>query len=359
MKTLLLTTLLLGACLAGTVWAQDQPLRLELLQVHDPGINNEVAFTMLIPAGWQTRGGIEWRHNQSNLAVVNLTVTSPDGKLVFQAFPVVPCVWKRGGMPFLKPGDNDLGNVVYPPITDVAQYVNEAILPYYRPGIDMKLVDRQPLPKVAQTVSQAVAEPNMQKQVLAERVRLAYQLQGENVEEDYYVSLVFTTSQLLPGTTFWQAHQQYAFRAPAGELDQYAPLLNTMIASVRVQPRWQAGYLYVMQLKHQNQMQAIRNAGELSRRIARNSEEIMRMNQEAFENRQRSSDRIAREISETIRGVETYHDPYQDRQVELPDTYKDVWVSETGQYILSNDVTYNPNEQPGTAVNWQRAKVVK
>ncbi|MCG6881920.1 MAG: hypothetical protein LJE96_22595 [Deltaproteobacteria bacterium] len=39
--------------------------------------------------------------------------------------------------------------------------------------------------------------------------------------------------------------------------------------------------------------------------------------------------------------------------------YKDVWVSETGQYILSNDVTYNPNEQPGAAVNWQRAKVVK
>ena len=342
---------------AGLTFAQDnQTLRLQLLEVRDPGINNEVAFTMLIPVGWRTAGGIEWRQNQSNLATAHITVSSPDGQVALESFPIVPCTWTQGGVMGFPTGSNYLGNIVYPPITDAAQYIGEAILPQYRQGIEPKMVAREPLAKVAQSVSQAVAEAGMQKQVIAERVRLAYQWNGRDYEEDYYVALVFATGPMLPDTTFWQANQQYAFRAPAGQLEKYAPLLNAMVSSVRVQPKWFAGYQYVVQLWRQNQMQAIRNAGELSRRIAQNSDQIMRMNQEAYENRERSNDRIAHQWSETIRGVETYHDPYADRDVELPNDYKDVWVNPNGEYILSNDVNFNPNET-GDTQQWQRAPV--
>ncbi len=355
-RIIMLVVALCGACTSATLAQDNQTLRLKLLEVRDPGINNEVAFTMLIPVDWQTTGGVEWRQNQSNLATSHMVVSSPDGKVALEFFPVVPCNWTEGGIAGFPVGSNYLGNIIYPPLTDAAQYIGEALLPFYRQGIEPQMIEREPLPAVAQAITQVVAEPNVQKLVVAERVRIGYAWNGQDYQEDYYVALVFATGPMLPGTTFWQAHQQYAFRAPAGQLDQYAPLLNAMVSSIRVQPRWFAGYRYVVQLWQQNQMQAIRNAGELSRRIAQNSDEIMRMNQEAYENQQRSSDRIAHQWSETIRGVETYHDPFADRDVELPNEYKDVWVNPNGEYLLSNDVNFNPNET-GDTQQWQRAAV--
>ena len=61
---------------------------------------------------------------------------------------------------------------------------------------------------------------------------------------------------------------------------------------------------------------------------------------------------MSEQFSEYIRGVETYHDPYEDRPVQLPSGYNDVWVSRNGEYVLTNDPNYNPNvSAQGT---WQR-----
>ncbi|MGB5493945.1 MAG: hypothetical protein WBM97_05655 [Sedimenticolaceae bacterium] len=46
-----------------------------------------------------------------------------------------------------------------------------------------------------------------------------------------------------------------------------------------------------------------------------------------------SSDYLARERSEAIRGVETYNDPYYGRNVELDNTYNNAWQLNDGTYI--------------------------
>jgi hypothetical protein len=76
------------------------------------------------------------------------------------------------------------------------------------------------------------------------------------------------------------------------------------------------------------------------------------MNRQAWENYQVSSDRINRQFSEYVRGVETYQNPYESRSVELPSGYQDVWANAKGEYILSDSPNFNPNV--GSTQNWQR-----
>ena len=65
-----------------------------------------------------------------------------------------------------------------------------------------------------------------------------------------------------------------------------------------------------------------------------------------------SQDRISRSYTEYIRGVETYRNPYEDRAIQLPSGYSQVWASPTGEYILSNQAGFDPNI--GASMEWRR-----
>jgi hypothetical protein len=104
----------------------------------------------------------------------------------------------------------------------------------------------------------------------------------------------------------------------------------------------------------QNQMQSIRNAGELSRYIAKTNDEISAMNRQAYANQQASSDRINARFSRYVRGVESYDHPFEGRSVELPSGYREVWVSGGGEYVFSNDAGFNPNVR--STQNWRLMK---
>jgi hypothetical protein len=190
------------------------------------------------------------------------------------------------------------------------------------------------------------------KQVAASRTRIEYQEGARTIEEDIYCVNVYTQTYVLPGVTYWGAERVFGFRAEKGQLDRQAPLLQAISASVRVNPGWFSRVLQVREAWVQNQMNAIRSAGELSRYLARTSDEMSAAQQQAWESRRASEDRSAEAFIQYIRGVETYRDPYADRDVQLPTGYQDVWASRDGQYILANDPNFNPNvSATGT---WQR-----
>jgi hypothetical protein len=66
--------------------------------------------------------------------------------------------------------------------------------------------------------------------------------------------------------------------------------------------------------------------------------------QESWEYRQESIDHVAREFSESIREVETYHDPSTGYDVELPQNYDYAFSNGLGEYIITNDPLYNPSQ---------------
>jgi hypothetical protein len=347
-----LIALSLGPFGQAAAAAKEAPLRFKLLSVYDRGVGKE-AFRMLIPTDWKADGGVVWRHEFSNLATVAMRLSKPNGPEALEMFPITPHVWTEGGVQFFPPGSNYLGNVVLP-LSEPGAYIQQVVLPQFRRQVNPRIVGRKALPDVAKAVAATVQEPGVHKTVKAERVRLEYQEGGRAIEEDVYCVLVYAQTPMLPGTTFWTADRLFAFKAAKGKLDGMGGLLHTMASSVKVNPAWFAKYQQVVALWQQGKMQSIRSAGELSRYIARTSDEISAMNRQAYEARQAANDRVNRNFSEYIRGVETYQNPVESRSVELPSGYRDAWVSGNGEYVLSNDPNFNPNV--GSTQNWQRMK---
>jgi hypothetical protein len=113
--------------------------------------------------------------------------------------------------------------------------------------------------------------------------------------------------------------RSFSFRAEKGKLDARTPLLYAMGYSLWINPSWFNKCLQLREMWIQNQMAAIRSAGELSRYLSRTSDEIGSMRMQAGEQRQASQDRISQQCSE---------------------------------HILSTDVNCNPNVS--TQGTWQR-----
>lgn len=338
--------------------APNATLKLRKVEVNDPGIGC-TAFTMLVPVDWTIRGGVVWQMQYSNLASGQFEVRDPKSKAALEVFPVIPACWDNGGnMSMFQQGQNYMGNVVYPPPRDVLQYVRDVFVPLYRKDVrDVKVGAMKDLPDVTSAVQKGVQEPGIEKRVSAAKVRLEYQDGGKTIAEDVYITIVLSRSPLVPAMTIWSLEHQYSFRAEKDKLDALAPLLQTMIASVRIELAWYAGYAQVLDLWRQGQMQSIRDAGEISKRISRNNDEILASMRSSWQARQDSADRTSREFSESIRGVETYDHPYEGREIQLPSGYHDVWTNRSGEYVFSNEAGFDPNV--GSTVEWKRLEAAK
>jgi hypothetical protein len=125
-----------------------------------------------------------------------------------------------------------------------------------------------------------------------------------------------------------------------------------MVGSFRINQDWFSGYAYVQKLFMNRQAQGIANAAALSATITRNSEEIRQMFADSYREHSASQDRISHQFSEVIRGVETYRDPVQGGEVQLPSGYSEAWVNTRGEYLLSPEVGFDPNQ--GSDVSWTR-----
>jgi hypothetical protein len=342
---LLSICLLIGAALANP--PQDNVLRLKIVSIQDRssvGIGGE-ALQMLVPTGWQISGGVVWRHDLANLATLAMRVASPNGKEAVEFFPLTPHSWPP---PFgFAQGQNYLGNILLAPV-DPAVYVQQMILPQFRRQANVRIMARQALPEVAQALA-ASAQQRGYNMVKAEKVRLEYAESETMMHEDIYCVLVYGQ---YPTGTIWSADRLYSFKAPKGELDSRAALFQAIVASQQIKLSWFNKYMQVMTMWQQNVMASIQSAGMLSRYIAQTYDEISAMNRQAWENYQAVSDRINRQFSEYIRGVETYQNPFIGRPVELPAGYQEVWGNANGEYILSDSPNFNPNVE--STQSWQR-----
>jgi hypothetical protein len=327
-------------------------LRLKKISVPDPMIGCD-AFTMLIPDGWKTEGGVQWQFQWQNLATGNMRIFDPKSAAVLEILPVTPACFDESGTMFLQPGTNYMGSYVITPPRDVKQYVEAIVVPLFRKNVEnVRVGALTPLPAVAKAVEKNVQEAGVSKRVESGKVRLEYSLQGKPIEEDVYVTIVQARSQILPGMVVWNCEHQYAFRAEKGKLDALAPLLQAMVSSVVIDLKWYAGYSQVVALRNKGQMDQIRAAGELSRQISRNNDAMIASMRSSWEARQKSEDHVYQQFSESIRGVETYENTFDSRPVELPSGYDDVWVNSSGEYVLSNQGGYDPNV--GSTLGWRR-----
>ncbi len=312
--------------------------RVPVLDTDPLGIGG-IALTVVAPEDWNVEGGPVWRHNYSNLATYEGRITSPDRLHGVEFFALYPQIWQEGGIPFFPEGSNYLGNDVRPPIRDVGVFLETLILPTYRGAFSPAVIERAPLPDVA-TAYLRDSLPGTE--AVAERVLTEHFVDGERMLEEFTVVLTFTPNPALPGAVFWTPQQLFSIRAPADQFEAARPVLQAIATSPVPDRDWYVGYQYVLGLSIQNGLDAIRAAGAASRVTSEANAEITDLIASGYQERQLVNDRIYDAMSQTIRGVETYRDPWNGGTLELPNGFDYVYGSVEGNVILTNEPTFDP-----------------
>ncbi len=315
-----------------------------------------VASTLLIPAGWSHQGGVMWGQNAScGSGGYNVTfeAVSPDGRSGYNIIPQEQWQWSSMGQ---------TGQETCPTlqIGTTRQYI-EYLLSRARPNA--RILDYRQRPDIEQPLKQFNRNDSMPGNqirywVEAGEALVAYNENGVDMRETIVSAVMFTHMRMespgmapmefISGVTL----PSFAMRAPNGQLDfKFAEMLRT---SGRPNPEWSAR---ISQHNAKIARTNLKGAQDRSRIIAQTGNEILDMQQDSWRKQNESFNRMSRESSEAIRGVETYNDPYYGGTVELDNTYEHTWQLDDGTYVLSNDALMDPNVDLG--VNATRLEVTE
>lgn len=324
----------------------------------DQEVFGREAFSLLMPSSWGFSGGIWWRQHPTMPAAANFTLSSPDGCDELKILPSLPYTDIRTGiMAFSLPqGSNYMGNEVRKTPQGFVQYLRDYYLPRYMPG--KRIVDIKNSPELAEAVmveNLNSGVPRSAMQVDAGIVRLEYCVGGRIFQEN--LSCALLAIQLMPGHSIWIADKMVAARTLKGRLDDYERLFMTILKSFKLDIYWLKMYGQLVQQLINGKMREIRNTAVISRIVHNTYNEISDMNLRAYEERQAVYDHIYQLSSESIRGVNSYHDPFKGYEVEFPVDYDYVYANALGDYILTD----NPNDNPnlGSNHNWTLLDQVK
>lgn len=199
---------------------------------------------------------------------------------------------------------------------------------------------------------------------VAGKARLQYREGERFMEEELFAAL----SQFvinMPGTglspgyfiNYWYIDYVFSFRAAQGRLTSQNKTFQTMIYSTQVNPQWFAKVANVKEMMAQQASRNIKAIGKIGEMVARAGSEMRADQMRAWEQRQQVQDRIARNFSDYIRGVDRYNDPISGKQVELPSGYGRAFANNLGEYIVTESPSYNPNI--GSNQNWVELTPVK
>jgi hypothetical protein len=315
------------------------------------------AVSLLVPAGWHVESNVVWRHCPASPATMVAVVADRQSPRQVVFLPQQNFAWgdMLANNPHFPVGSNYLGNEVRPPFESAAAALRAVVIPRVRPDVDFRVIEAKSLPAVAQAAEKAAGPkpPTITRMAFdAARVRIAYELAGQAVEEDFYCVLDHSEFSAAGRNIFQQLERVTALRAAAGRLDAATPVLQFIVSSARINLPWFNKLTQVSNHLVQAKIQEIRNTGVISDIISRTHNEISDMIMESYRTRQAADDRMARSFAQTLRGVEEFALPEPGRTIELPSGYAQAFINDRGEYLLSNDLNFDPNAE--TDQNWRR-----
>ena len=321
------------------------------------------AFRMLIPVEWEFEGGINWvLDNPGMPATAGFRAYDPKGREEFEVFPNQSFFWTNNQMLFsmFPVGSRYFGNEVRPPVNP-ADAIKQIIIPRFRSNTKgLRVISEKSLSDLSGTPGAGTqAQPGVSVSAQGAKVRIGYELNGTQMEEEIYavVESYMFQMQTMGGVVTninWMVDYIFSFKTEKGEFENSAKTFQTVAHSFKLNPRWFNKYSQVVESLIQGQIRQIQSIGQLSRIISQTNNEISDMMMESYNNRQKVNDRIANDFSQYIRGVDEYSDPNKGAAVELPSGYDNAWSNNLGEYMLSDDPNFNPNIHSN--LNWKKMK---
>jgi hypothetical protein len=357
LNALVLGTLGLAAHSAGAVQAAARPttLRVQRAEIMDrSGFEKPlVAYTMFVPAGWRTEGGVEYAgpNNCVPEQRISWKAADPAGVGAIQIVPEEK--WSVSN--FSTPSDNCL----HVRLGNARQYL-EWWVQRNRPGA--RVMDFRPRPDLVEPYkSMTMNADGIRSWADAGEILIAYVDRGRPVRESISSAMFFILNQMpspmgQPIEVFQGSTAPgFAVRAPEGALDFKA--IEAMRQSIHSAPEWQSRMTQAMNERNRVRNESNRQIAETNRRaaadrsaiIANTARDINEIQMGTWQSTNQSMDRTQRESIESIRGVETYNDPHYGGTVQLSNQYQHAWQLTDGSYILTDD----PNFDPSRALNLQ------
>lgn len=330
---------------------------LERLRVMDPtGFAQPMeAYSILVPKGWKSQGGITWQVGNPCMveAIRNrVTVTSPDGKMALEIYPVQQWEWWDDQLMLqtqMQQQQNpvfrrcsiaqpmDAGQFLQGPM---AQEMGAQVL-NVEPNEGMNAVLRQQAQAANQQYQQAGV--NLENRPSAAMATLRYPDGSGGIALcSIGMTVAWMPNYMTGGQSAsytCQALQKVALKCPAGQEAEARKLMSTILSSFRVNPTWQGGVQRMMNNVAAVEQQETMKRAAIQRDAMNYSADLQ---QRTWEEGQASRDRIAEGWSQTLRGVETWTDP-AGGSIELSAGYNEAWSRPDGSYILSNDPLFDPN----------------
>src|SRR6185369_157244 len=155
---------------------------------------------------------------------------------------------------------------------------------------------------------------------------------------------------------YWGAESASSIRAEAGQLDKLHGIHQTVVQSQRIDEKWFSRYVQVAQILQDLVRQQQKQTMEISRIIKETNDHVSKTISDSYWARQKSLDHSHLQFSNYIRGVDQYVLPGGKSYVTLPSGYSHVWVSDRGEYTLSNNALFNPNQKIGGTWTEVKAK---
>jgi hypothetical protein len=353
--------LLIGGVSAEAA-AADVPgyTRLRMVEVLDEQGFGEpvVALRFLVPVDWRVEGGVTWnvpRQCTGELVAVHVRATAADGLHGFEIFPGQVWHWSDD------PADIELwrmdaspGNrcTVAPPM-GAADFLIESLPGVFRPPFEVQSVEA--LPAVAEALAAGSARMQamqMPFQADAARVRVRYDAKAGSIEEWLTAGVFEVAMETISSGATMQGRMEmttqhissasaiFGFRAPGGEIEEQERLFATMVASVQVNPVWEAALGQVAL-----NLEQIRLPGSngRSRVWSEAMAEVASTQAEAWRNDQESQSRLAEAWSQAIRGIGTHVDPADGEAALLSSGFEAAWSNGAGDYVLSDQPDFDPN----------------
>jgi hypothetical protein len=140
-------------------------------------------------------------------------------------------------------------------------------------------------------------------------------------------------------------------RAEPGKLEVACKLQQTVLSSVQIKLAWDNRERQVAEMLSEGVRQDQARVMALSNYLVRTQDEVRETISASYWRRQAALDRIHANFSRYIRSVDVYQAPGGGR-VELPSGYRNAWVNGSGEYIVTNDSFFNPNQR--LRRSWQR-----
>ncbi len=333
-------------------------------QYTDPMSGME-AFRLLIPKGWHAQGQIAWSANPALPAQARFRFSSPTGVEEFNLFPTQAYYWTNNRL-FLTtnpPGTLRFNTLVMSPI-DLRTAFTKVVIPQGRSGIKgIKTIKTSEVPELS-TIARGQPVQGVRSYADGGKMRIEYQEHGRPIEEELYAAVTqFITD--LPGSAgapgyfinYWYIDYVFSFRADKNRLDSHTKIFQTMIYSLKVNPRWFAKVVNVKETMVQNMIRGIKATGRIGEMVARAGSQMRESQMKDWERRQQVNDRIVQNFSDHIRGVERFNDPRAGKEVELPSGYGRAFANNLGEYIVTDSPSYNPNI--GSNLHWEELKPIK